>query len=153
MLEVAFPASLTELLHSALLQPISICKFRRFDLFRAFEYFSPQLCWNPPKICKYLSLCLFGVQIWLHDRLVVFLTPMQTKCTHQAQSQLSMLSISTVQLQDFTAIVRIHIYWYRYCCGLVLDVIVPTCRVLVEQEHLLDLCREQRYDLAEHGLE
>ena len=36
---------------------------------------------------------------------------------------------------------------------LVLDVIVHTCRVLVEQEHLLDLCREQRYDLAEHRLE
>ena len=30
---------------------------------------------------------------------------------------------------------------------------VFTCRVLVEKEDLFDFCREQRYDLAEHGLE
>ena len=47
------------------------------------------------------------------------------------------------------------ILYFAICRILVLDVIgiVPTCRVLVEQEHLLDLCREQRYDLAEHSLE
>ena len=30
---------------------------------------------------------------------------------------------------------------------------VFTCRVLVEKEDLFDFCREQCYDLAEHGLE
>ena len=116
MLEIAFPASLSELLHSALLQPISICKFRHFDLFLTFEYFPPQLYCNPPKICKYLSLCQF---VFLVSRFGC-MTPLlyfQPQCK---PSSVSMQPISTVQIRGIIAIVRIRacqmLHFQPNCC-------------------------------------